>query len=292
MEGETAMRYLDKDLLSQRMERFDYTVLGFDLWAQRKPDVAHNDVLGSFKLAILREGRCRVTAGTMTREAARGDALLFAPFVRNHVECLGEEPTRLYYVYFDLAPVEKRADFMSLFHCRQLGDYPGLIPDAVFRQIERTREVVLARRPGCYYSVKLLLHHTLLNILQREIREYRPGGLPAAAEEQVVSRCVEYLDLHISEPVSVSELCNAVNVSQSYLCKCFTRTVGKSTKEFIMTYKFERLEADLRRGRASMQELAARYGFPSAYAFSAAFKKCYGVPPMAYRKHHREAAEG
>lgn len=292
MEERRPIRLLERDLLSRRLEQFDYTILTFNRWKQWKPKLTRDNVLSNFKLVVMTAGRSRVTAGDTVREAGRGDVLLFAPFVRNRVECVSEEDVELYYLYFDLLPIEKRSDFMALFHCRELNCCPGLIPEHVFPQLELSWQAARGERPGGYYASKLLLLRTLFSLLQSEAA--RGVAVPeritsSASGEALVSRCIRYLDAHMRENVSVTELCGAFGVSQSYLSKCFTKAVGKSTKEFIVTYKLRRLEQELKYGASSMKALAEQYGFPSEYAFSVAFKKYYGVPPLGYRRGERGA---
>jgi AraC-like DNA-binding protein len=42
----------------------------------------------------------------------------------------------------------------------------------------------------------------------------------------------------------------------------------------------------LRRTEFSLPEIAAQCGFATAFSFSRAFRREYGVPPALYRKQH------
>lgn len=273
------------DALSQRLEGFNYSVLAFGHWEEGGVIRSKHDVLSSFKLAIITAGRCRVSSADREFNAGQGDVFLFAPFVRNSVECVGEERVGLYYIYFDLLPLQKRGDFTRLFHLRSLEHYPGRIGELVLPQLKRVEQAVLGEQSGCYYRAKLALQRTLVDLLLAEQERGQPY-LPytAGVEEQVVEQCIEYLDTRLAENVQVSDLCERLRLSQSYLSRCFTRVMGRSTKEFIVVHKLHQAERELGPGSASMEEIAARYGFPSAQAFRAAFKRYYGVSPTVYRK--------
>lgn len=273
------------DALSQRLEGYNYSVLAFGHWEEGGVIRSKHDVLSSFKLAIITAGRCRVSSADREFNAGQGDVFLFAPFVRNSVECVGEERVGLYYIYFDLLPLQKRGDFTRLFHLRSLEHYPGRIGELVLPQLKRVEQAVLEERPGCYYRAKLALQRTLVDLLLAEQERGRPYiPYTAGVEEQMVEKCIEYLDAHLAENVQVSDLCEKLSLSQSYLSRCFTRVMGRSTKEFIAVHKLHQAERELGPGSASMEEIAVRYGFPSAQAFRAAFKKYYGVSPTVYRK--------
>ena len=273
------------DALSQRLEGFNYSVLAFGHWEEGGVIRSKHDVLSSFKLAIITAGRCRVASADREFTAGQGDVFLFAPFVRNSVECMGEERVGLYYIYFDLLPLQKRGDFTRLFHLHSLEHYPGRIGELVLPQLKRVEQAVLEERPGCYYRAKLALQRTLVDLLLAEQERGQPYvPYTAGVEEQVVEQCIEYLDTHWADNVQVSDLCEKLGLSQSYLSRCFTRVMGRSTKEFIVVHKLHQAERVLGPGCASMEEIALRHGFPSAHAFRTAFKKYYGVSPMAYRR--------
>lgn len=288
MQSASMMGRLRPDTLSGRLEEFDYRVLAFGHWRENGPVRSKCDVLGSFKLAILTAGRCHVTGGGRAFDAGMGDVFLFAPFVRNRVECLEGEPVGLYFLYFDLLSLEKRADFIRLFHLHGVECYPGRVGERVLPQLERVERAVAGGEPGSYYMAKLALQRTLIDLLRAEEERGRPDlSSGVGAEAQVVGRCLQYLDAHWTENPSVGDLCEALGLSQSYLCRCFSAATGYATKEFVVLYKLHLAERELGAGTASMESLAARYGFPSAQAFRAAFKKYYGTSPMAYRRENK-----
>lgn len=291
VEGGVLLKKIDQeelltvDALSQRLEGFNYSVLAFGHWEEGGVVRSKCDVLSSFKLAIITAGHCRVASADREFSAGQGDVFLFAPFVRNSVACVGEERVGLYYIYFDLLPLQKRGDFTRLFHLRSLEHYPGRVGELVLPQLKRVERAVFEEQPGCYYRAKLALQRTLVDLLLAEQERGHPY-LPytAGVEERVVEQCVEYLDAHWAENVQVSHLCEKLSLSQSYLSRCFTRVMGRSTKEFIVVHKLHQAERALAPGSAPMEEVAVQYGFPSAHAFRTAFKKYYGVSPTTYRK--------
>ncbi|MEG0764827.1 MAG: AraC family transcriptional regulator [Pseudoflavonifractor sp.] len=284
MKPEYRHKQLEKDPLSVRLEQFDYNILACGIWQQAQTATLQNDMLSSFKLVGIAAGEAKLQVGADLRSVSVGDAVLFAPFVRYSVHCVSAEPVRLYFVYFDLLPLQKRADFVSLFHCSTIGIYPKLMEPSIFPLLTQTVQRVETGEPGCYFSAKLLLERVLMHILRMDASAAPAPGSGTAAEETVVQCCIDYLSAHMAEGVRVEELCAAAGVSQSYLHKCFSKTMGCSTKKFVLTYKFSQMERELKCGILPIGTLAERYGFSSAYAFSAAFKKYYGTSPTAYRK--------
>jgi transcriptional regulator GlxA family with amidase domain len=83
--------------------------------------------------------------------------------------------------------------------------------------------------------------------------------------------------------VRVKELAEQVNLSSRQLQRRFIEAFGVPPRELIMKLRVQAACELLVRGGSSMADIAAEVGFKDQGAFSAAFKKEIGIPPLRYR---------
>ena len=74
------------------------------------------------------------------------------------------------------------------------------------------------------------------------------------------------------------------SLSRSAFFDRFTRAVGLAPMEYLMRWRMALAKDLLRRGGASLADIAERVGYGSASAFSTAFSRHVGVPPGRYAR--------
>jgi AraC-like DNA-binding protein len=127
--------------------------------------------------------------------------------------------------------------------------------------------------------------------LLAELPEGKDGELsqtlrPAEGDgdRALVSRAAAHVAGRLHEPIPVGELAAHLQVSVSFLQKCFRRTLGLGVGGYVRRMRVHRAAAALRLNRdQSVSEVAARFGFDSLYSFSRTFKQVMGQSPSAYR---------
>lgn len=95
---------------------------------------------------------------------------------------------------------------------------------------------------------------------------------------------VDYMITHPSEKLSVGDMCNMLEMSESSLRRLFKNQTGKSPKEFIHEMKMVTAARRILVRNERISEIAYELGFESANYFARCFKKVYGMPPYEYRK--------
>ena len=83
--------------------------------------------------------------------------------------------------------------------------------------------------------------------------------------------------------LGVDELAARLYVSRSKLCATFRQETGEAVGAYARRRRGERAEELLAGGGATVAEVAARLGYPSAAAFSQAFRTSHGVSPSDWR---------
>ena len=83
--------------------------------------------------------------------------------------------------------------------------------------------------------------------------------------------------------LGVDELAARLYVSRSKLCATFRQETGEAVGASVRRRRGERAEELLAGGGATVAEVAARLGYPSAAAFSQAFRASHGMSPSDWR---------
>ncbi len=115
-------------------------------------------------------------------------------------------------------------------------------------------------------------------------------GLEAESERrqrQCDRRIAEVLDrIDRSAPriPPVAELARQCNLCERRFRALFHQETGETPKQYCEKVRLRPAGHLLLEGSRPVKEIAAMLGYPSQFAFSAAFRKCYGVPPSRYRR--------
>jgi len=97
-----------------------------------------------------------------------------------------------------------------------------------------------------------------------------------------VQRMQHYIEGHIKEPITQSQLAKAAGYSPYYSSRIFKMLIGKSPFEYIRKLRLSQSAVTLRDERAKVLEVALDYVFDSHEGFTRAFSKEFGINPKAY----------
>jgi AraC-like DNA-binding protein len=115
------------------------------------------------------------------------------------------------------------------------------------------------------------------------IRRVHQAKLQAGMSQQVKA-CRDYIQLHITEKLSVAAIAAQAGYTESYLSKKFKRETGQCVTEYINAAKVEYAKGLLADCDVSIQEIAERLSFGTQSYFCEQFKKYAGVTAGEYRK--------
>ncbi|HJB27154.1 MAG TPA: AraC family transcriptional regulator [Firmicutes bacterium] len=98
-----------------------------------------------------------------------------------------------------------------------------------------------------------------------------------------VLRCLDYIDLHLHEKISVQTLANYVNLTPPYLSSLFGKETGTPISEYIRKKRVETAKTLLQYSEYSCIEIANYLSFSSHSHFNRVFKYYTGLTPNQYR---------
>ncbi len=123
--------------------------------------------------------------------------------------------------------------------------------------------------------------------LHIEITEYFTKQVAAAKNANVYSkpviRCIEYIQNHLHEQITVKALAGMVGLNESYLSVLFKRETGMSISGYVIMKRVEAAENMLRFSDFTLSGISDILHFSSYSHFARTFRKYCGVSPKEYR---------
>ena len=132
----------------------------------------------------------------------------------------------------------------------------------------------------------LYLQELVYRVLQRE--QYARLLALAAAESasNPVSAVLEYVRGHLSEPLTVADMADLVNLSPSAFAHLFRDVTGRSPYQFVKEMRLDRARELLVDGDLTVARISKDVGYASVSHFISEFRGRFGVTPRAYYDAH------
>jgi len=132
----------------------------------------------------------------------------------------------------------------------------------------------------------LYLREMVYRVLQRE--QYARLLALAAAESasNPVSAVLEYVREHLSEPLTVADMADLVNLSPSAFAHLFRDVTGRSPYQFVKEMRLDRARELLVDGNFTVARISKEVGYASVSHFISEFRGRFGVTPRAYYDAH------
>ena len=96
---------------------------------------------------------------------------------------------------------------------------------------------------------------------------------------------ISHIEADLAHAWETAELAALVNLSASRFRHLFKEEIGQTTGQLLRERRLQRAEFLLRTTFLSIKEVMIEAGLTSSSHFVQYFKRRYGVPPSAYRKH-------
>jgi len=146
-------------------------------------------------------------------------------------------------------------------------------------------------RPGAETLIARLLDVILIQAVRVWLESQpveRPSWLGALRDPDL-GAALGLMHSAPDRPWTVASLAAEVAMSRSAFAHRFSSLVGEPPLTYLASWRLSVAAQWLRTERASVSEIATRVGYGSEAAFSKAFKRRFGVSPLAYRQQARAA---
>ncbi len=124
-----------------------------------------------------------------------------------------------------------------------------------------------------------LQYHMVFDYTER-VEKLRLGKSPS----KLVMEISNYVQHHLSEPVDIEALANAMYLSRTRLSVKFKEETGMTLTDFVLKEKTDEAKRLLRYTDKTLTAISAYLGFSSQSHFSRVFRKYAECSPIEYRK--------
>ncbi|MBX3206770.1 MAG: AraC family transcriptional regulator [Labilithrix sp.] len=129
-----------------------------------------------------------------------------------------------------------------------------------------------------------LVEVLLVEALRSMSSEEAPPGMLRGLADPRLAPAMRRMHAQVARAWTVSQLAKAAALSRSAFFERFTRTVGLSPMDYLLTWRMAVAKDLLRRQDLGLAEVAERVGYGSASTFSTAFSRHVGQPPSRFAR--------
>ena len=98
-----------------------------------------------------------------------------------------------------------------------------------------------------------------------------------------LKRATDYIEAHLAEPVSLTDLATVTGLSRMYFAAQFRAATGFRPHEYLLHRRVERAQELLVRADLTLTDIAHSVGFQTQSHFTTVFTKLAGQTPRAWR---------
>ena len=258
----------------------------------------------SLSLCIVAQGRKAVTVGGQTYLYDPFHYLVLSSHLHFQAEILEASVTRPFLSFvlqIDPALVrqvssdmlERRTTAFRSREAREAGAQARPAPQACVSALDQDLLGVVLRFLRAVKTdadrrvlAPLYLQEMVYRVLQREQYARLLALAAAEAASNPVSAVLEYVREHMSEPLTVADMADLVNLSPSAFAHLFRDVTGRSPYQFLKEMRLDRARELLVDGNFTVARISKEVGYASVSHFISEFRGRFGVTPRAYCDAH------
>jgi len=237
-----------------------------------------------YELTVVTDGMGYITTNGVETPVKPGDVYMSFPYELHDLRASDKD--KFDYDFFSFSPgptfkedLEKlNADFydptLRVFNDERVSDLIAMIVSEVSKEKLYGNELVAS-------AFNQIVIYTLRRFSKIE------RSTPNVSEAEIFcQQIMTYIDTHIYSMTNLSELSVQFGYNYTYISSLFKKTTGNTLLDYYRKRKLTIAQALLDEGKFTIGKIAEKLGYSSPFAFSAAFKKMYGISPKNYKGTH------
>ncbi|MBE7029363.1 MAG: helix-turn-helix domain-containing protein [Clostridia bacterium] len=237
-----------------------------------------------YQLMYIASGEGNVIIKEDLLNVKKGDVVFIEPNVKHGVD-LNTSNITTYEIKFDILDeeIDAIARTIGVIHYEE----DNKIKNLILKIIDECKEL----RPYYKKSVENFISQIIIYLTrQKSLMEEDEEKMLVSYERHssLASKIKAYIDFNYSKKVSLIDLADMFLVSQSHLCREFSKNFGLSPIKYLNNLRIEKAKELLSISDYSIGEIAYKVGFNDIHYFSRYFNKQENVSPAKYRKTIRD----
>ena len=232
-------------------------------------------VLTRLQLVMIHRGSCTIAHNDRELRLAEGQAALLWPGEREYLRASREVPTHRSWCKVEVA-------FASSSLREGLRTRSG--PLILTHRLEALMRVGLSLKNESGETAERLRNSVAASLLLEYALKVQPDR--DQISPPAVERVKRYVALHFAEPVSLSDLVTASQVSRSHLNRLFRAHLGTTPIRYLWQVRVSEGVRLLRDTELPILGVAERTGFATPTHFARMIRATHRRPPSALRRSH------
>ena len=244
------------------------------------------------EFTLITRGACLYHIDLVDYEVQEGDLLFIPPLLLHSISAqLKEKATSETYVFHMNFLGGNSADICSIRYFKPIMDREITMPylmkkdhpayASLLEIFQQTHALYEEKPAGYELALKALLLQLFFVLLQYSEKNTSPDlGKTSDKLKQVL----DYIELHYTESITVSELARLCHFSDYYFMRFFKKHMNMTCVEYIVSLRLEKSVELFKEGNTSILDVSLSVGFRNLSYFHRAFKKKYHMTPLAFIK--------
>ena len=176
------------------------------------------------------------------------------------------------------------SDESIFFQCNSVL-YPSYNYSNLERLLERLLLDYLKVNKTDLSGISSILFQVIHELFENFKRDRNKSGVSTGNKQRAkIDRILNYMHSHYFEPLSLPEIAERFNMTETYLSRYFKEKVGQNYVNYLNDVRLKNAVTDLSQTDQSITEIALDHGFSTPSVFNRYFKSKYGKTPSEYRK--------
>lgn len=235
----------------------------------------HNE----FELYINLEGDISFLVGDSLYPVSRGDVIIARPGEQHHCVYRSDKPHKMFWILFDCQKNSSLLDFLQPEFNDNYIPTEGKLSEEILELCAKLHSEKLSKEEQLYSFFRIFAILKESKNKSANVEDILPQDL---------SQIIDYIDQHIHEQLTVTQIANDLFISQSTLERRFKQILDITPLEFIRKKKLI-LAAQLLQSGESVLQTGLNLGYSDNSYFIQIFKKYYGCTPYKYKLINKKA---
>ena len=127
-------------------------------------------------------------------------------------------------------------------------------------------------------------HYLATSLVLSVLQGYSRRSSDSPDQPEFLNWITSFMSLHLSEPLSVSDMAARAGLSPSRFSQVFRNRFGRPPHQFLMHLRIQRAQDLLHHTSLKMRDISAQCGFSDVHHFAKTFKRLSGQTPGSYRR--------